>query len=69
MLAIIIPNLKKSFFLIRWIAMWKVSYILNALKLNYFMKCPYFNFVRYKLVNKVNSIGVKELDTVLWTGA
>lgn len=33
------------------------------------MKCLYFNIVRCKLVNKVNSIGVKELDTVLWKGA
>lgn len=26
------------------------------------MKCPYYNFVRYKLVNKVNNIGVIELE-------
>lgn len=29
------------------------------------MNCPYYNFVGYKLVNKVNNVDVKELDTMI----
>lgn len=66
MLAILKNPLKKSFFSDEQLHVCeKCGYCIEDTE-HYFMKCPYYNFERNTLVNKLNNIGVEfELETLL----